>query len=94
MNSIHVKEQNVTNYLLLTALLIHAIMVGLVSMLTTILFAVAHPNGMEQFVIKKLSNVHLTHVVKMDSVRTKKTDSFANAKQDGKVFFYLFILIY
>ena len=57
-------------------------------MLTTILFAVANLDGMEKIVIKKLSCVHLTHAVKMESVRTKKMDSSANATLDLEVYIY------
>ena len=56
MNLIHVKEQNVTNYPLLTALLILAKMVGFVPMLTPILIVSAKLDGMEKLVKKKLSS--------------------------------------
>ena len=62
-------------------------------MLTTILFAVANLDGMEKIVIKKLSCVHLTHAVKMESVRTKKMDSSANATLDLEVYIYIIIFL-
>ena len=83
MNSIHVKEQNVTNYILLTALQIHVKMVDFVQMLTTVLIAIANLDGMEKLVTKKLSNARQILVVEMDSVRTKKLDSFASVIQGG-----------
>ena len=86
MNLIHVKEQNVRNYQLLTALQIHAIMVGPVFMLTTVLIAIANLDGMEKLVTKKLSSARQILVVLMDSARTKKTNFFAIVIQDGQVF--------
>ena len=58
MNTMCFREENLSNYLLLTAILIRVIMVGLVSILKTILFAVANLDGMESCAIKKLSSAH------------------------------------
>ena len=60
-------------------------MVDSALMLITILNVNAYQIGSEKLVRKKISNVHQIHVVKMQRVRIKKMDFFANANLDGEV---------